>query len=365
MLMRWTGVIVLVLLAVVLYLALPGGLDFRPAMRGSSAAPMATAAPTTAAPTTAAPTTAAHKTAVPTTAAPAPAVTSSFDESACTVYVDAQTGNDSNSGRARNQARRTISSATGIAQAGDNVCVYPGQYGAWTNRANGDANARIRYVSIERWAAKVAAPIRNNGEYVDIDGFEVTSNGNSVSDGIVNGGGEFASHSRIFNNHVYGLSAPDCSPCGSGITSAGWKSSAKYEGVDVEIFDNLIHDLTQGHGIYISHPYAKIYRNTVYNIAPGGGGTGNGGWGIHGWHNANYVEVASNYVADSFGIVMGNGDEPCGTITCVQRGYVITNNTLCDNSRGIDLRGSGHTNDGNAFYNTPPSGTNQKVAVCR
>jgi hypothetical protein len=216
------------------------------------------------------------------------------------------------------------------------------------------------YRSVEKWGAKVEAPISNLGEYVDIAGFEVTGSG----DGILNGDGAFASHSRIYDNHVHDLGPRGgCASCGNGIISVGWTSAANYQGTDVEIFRNVIHGITQAstpghvHGIYISHPYAKIYDNVVYDV--------DGGWGIHGWHNANFVEVRDNEITDtSLGIVMGNGDSPCDSISCNQEGYVVTGNVMCNNGRGIDLRGSGHTNDGNAFFNTPPSGTNQRVADC-
>jgi hypothetical protein len=286
-----------------------------------------------------------------------------FDESACTVFVDEATGSESANGRAKNEPLKSIDKATDIVQPGDTVCVYPGNYSAFQNRTDGTKNARIHFVSVKRWEAKVSSgtdtPIDNKGEYVDIDGFEVTATSASIRIGIQNGDGYFASHSRIFNNHVYGIGVRASRGVGgAGIDSAGWRSDAPYQGTDVEIFNNLVHDIGNRatnpghfHGIYVSHPYAKIYNNIVYNT---------GAWGIHGWHNANYVVVSNNLTSNTYGIVMGNGNSPCDIITCEFRDYYVTNNILYNDRIGIKLYSGGpnHFISNNNFYNTPSSGKN-------
>lgn len=284
-----------------------------------------------------------------------------FDESACTIFVDETTGMDANSGKAKDQARKTIGAAVSIVAAGDTVCVYPGTYGAFKNTVDGTLEGRIHFVSVERWQAKVTAattPIQNVGEYVDIDGFEVTTTDESIGVGISNGDGKFASHSRIFNNHVYGIVAK--TPGGSGgagILSAGWVSEFPYQGTDVEIFNNVVHDIGNDgvnakfvQGIYVSHPHAKVYNNIVYNVS---------GWGIHGWHNANFVTVSNNLTSNTNGIVLGNGDSPCGKIKCEFTDYFVTNNILYDDRGGIQLyEGPNHLISHNAFFMTEPSGMN-------
>ncbi len=284
-----------------------------------------------------------------------------FDESACTIFVDETTGMDANSGKAKDQARKTIGAAVSIVAAGDTVCVYPGTYGAFKNTVNGTLEGRIHFVSVERWQAKVTAPttpIQNVGEYVDIDGFEVTTTDESIGVGISTGDGKFASHSRIFNNHVYGITAK--TPGGSGgagILSAGWVSEFPYQGTDVEIFNNVVHDIGNDgenakfvQGIYVSHPQAKVYNNIVYNVS---------GWGIHGWHNANFVTVSNNLTSNTNGIVLGNGDSPCGKIKCEFTDYFVTNNILYDDRVGIQLyKGPNHVISHNAFFMTEPSGMN-------
>ncbi|WP_434425866.1 choice-of-anchor Q domain-containing protein [Nannocystis pusilla] len=284
-----------------------------------------------------------------------------FDERGCTIFVDQLTGEDGNSGKAKDQALATIKAATGIVAAGDTVCVYPGNYGAFKNTAHGTADARIHYVSVERWQAKVSAPtipLQNVGDYVDIDGFEVTTTDETVGLGISNGDGQLANHCRIFNNHVYGIVAKTRGGSGgAGILSAGWVSQKPYQGEDVEIFNNFVHDIGNPgenagfvQGIYVSHPHAKIYNNIVYNVS---------GWGIHGWHNANYVTVSNNLTSNTEGIVLGNGDSPCGQITCEFTDYYVTNNILYADRVGIVLYdGPNHLVSTNNFYLTDPSGDN-------
>lgn len=284
-----------------------------------------------------------------------------FDESLCTIFVDAVHGADGNSGKSKDQARKTVNAAVAIVAPGDTVCVYPGTYPAWKNTVNGTEDARIHFVSVERWMAKVidaTVPLRNNGNYVDIDGFEVTTTNEEIGVGIANGDGQLAEHCRIFNNHVYGIVAK--TPGGSGgagILSAGWVSNKPYQGVDVEIYNNVVHDIGNPginagfvQGIYVSHPQAKIHNNIVFNVS---------GWGIHGWHNANYVTVSNNLTSNTDGIVLGNGDSPCGQIECLFTDYFVTNNILYEDRIGIVLYdGPNHLVANNDFFNVEPSGEN-------
>jgi len=287
-----------------------------------------------------------------------------FDESACTIFVDAATGLDANGGHAKNDARKTIAAAVSIVKAGDTVCVYPGAYGAFKNTVSGTDAKRIHFVSVERWEAKVTssmAPIQNLGNYVDIDGFEVTTPNELVGVGISNGDGKLAEHCRIFNNHVYGITAKTGKgKGGAGILSAGWVTDQHYRGTDVEIFNNFVHDIgntTQYaslvQGIYIAHPHAKIYNNIVYNVS---------GVGIHGWHNANYVEVTNNLTSNTGGIVLGNGDDPCNdpkVYKCPFTDYFVTNNILYHDRAGIYLYpGPNHVISNNDFYMTTSIGMN-------
>ena len=105
----------------------------------------------------------------------------------------------------------------------------------------------------------------------------------------------------------------------------------------------------------MSNPRVKVYNNITFDIADG--------WGIHGWHNAQFVEVTNNLVIGTRGIVMGNGDSPTGNGSGRKGdGYVITNNILIDNP-GLDIRNYAGTSvpkvvSHNAFYNAPASGSN-------
>jgi hypothetical protein len=289
-----------------------------------------------------------------------------FDETKCTVFVNAVSGSDGNTGRSKAGARKSISAVIGILKAGDKVCVYPGSYGAFKNTVSGTANARILFVSVQRWQAKVAAstrPVSNNGDYVDIDGFDVTTTASSAGVGIGNGDGALAEHCRIYNNHVHDIAAiTPGGTGGAGILSAGWRSDKPYQGTDVEIFNNVVHDIgTFGstnarfvQGIYISHPKAKIYNNIVYNVS---------GFGLHGWHNAADVSLTNNFTSNTEGIVLGSGDSPCQVITCTTANYFVTNNILYKDRFGVRLyAGPNHVNSNNGFYLTTSSGMNAKTA---
>lgn len=232
---------------------------------------------------------------------------------------------------------------------GDTVCVGPGDYAPFTNNSDGTASQRLRIRSTVKHGAHIqgsgsGSGINNLGKYVDIEGFEISN----VFDGIVNGDGRHANHVTISHNYVHDTSA-------MGIISVNWTSAAKYQGFDVEIFNNVVENTGvgrgdgRGHNIYVSHPQSKIYNNVTL---------GTPGWGIHLWHNGVDSEIYNNYVSNSYGIVAGTGNDPCSTITCDTGGYSVHDNVLAKAYRAIDLRGTrDNSTNGNAFFDTPGSKT--------
>src|SRR5712692_5970803 len=106
------------------------------------------------------------------------------------LYVNATTGNDSNSG-SQSAPFATINHAASLAQPGTTVHVAPGIYSQpVTTDPSGTATARITYLSDVKWGARIQTTgadmaWTNNGNYVDIVGFNITGTG---SRGIMNYG---------------------------------------------------------------------------------------------------------------------------------------------------------------------------------
>jgi hypothetical protein len=200
---------------------------------------------------------------------------------------------------------------------------------------SGTASARIRYLSDTKWGAKIVSngprtAWYNYGNYVDIEGFDVTGNG---SGGIWN----YASYVSIINNHVHDVAGPsDCinsSGGGAGIDHTGYASS------DNNTIGNIVHGIgiancgllgDKVHGIYHSSLRGKILNNISYN---------NSGYGIHNWHAAKQVTISNNlaFANGASGLVVGAGDAPGGVTA---DGFVVTNNMLINNGQyGISEEG--------------------------
>ena len=81
----------------------------------------------------------------------------------------------------------------------------PGTYtGNVTTTRSGTAGARIRFVSTDKWGARIVgngteAMWTNNGDHVDIDGFDISGSGRP---GILN----TASDTLVVNNPIHHLS---------------------------------------------------------------------------------------------------------------------------------------------------------------
>lgn len=215
------------------------------------------------------------------------------------VSIDGSDQNDGSAGR----PWRTIQHAADIVKAGSTVTVLPGSYTIaetiLTTRSGTDT-ARIRFVSKVKWGAKIRSTIgmpsitwRNNGDYVDIVGFDVSGDGN---EGIIN----YGSHVRIIGNHVHDYPPTFCdlrSP-----TAAGINSGANYLASDNDVIGNVVHDIgvpgyitmsgpntgklcNVGQGIYHANRGGRISNNIVYR---------NGAYGLHLWHSATGNVVTNN-----------------------------------------------------------------------
>jgi parallel beta-helix repeat protein len=243
------------------------------------------------------------------------------------------------------------------------VHVAAGTYsGNVTTKNSGTSTARIRYVSDTKWGAKIVgsgseAMWTNNGNYVDISGFDITGPGRL---GILN----YASYTLMASNHVHNLTVSGgCSGNGgAGIVNASYSSS------DDDVIGNVVHDIgTPGacngvQGIYSSNLRGHIYNNIVYRASA---------WGIHLWHAANNVMIANNTVFANGssgmggGIEIGSGDSPGGIVldntkvinnivyanpgssikeycysgvNCIGKNNTVANNLVYGNGQGVSMK---------------------------
>lgn len=262
-------------------------------------------------------------------------------------------GDDSNDGT-RHNPWRTLQKAAEMVKAGATVHVAPGLY-AYSRElktpASGTPTARVRYISEAKWGAKLrssqtgnSAVWWNQGDYVDIEGFDISGNG---ALGIYNSG----SHDRIIGNLVHDIPAPACPENGGAGIHDG-----NFSAFDDDIIGNFVHDIgnygepcQRVHGIYHTNRGGHIYNNVSFH---------NQGWGIHLWHAATGVTIADNIVfsngyggiligAESSDFSSGNGEDDN---TLVSNNIVFQNGLLSD-ARGYGILEYGAVGEKNSYIN--------------
>jgi len=240
-------------------------------------------------------------------------------------------GDDANSG-AQSAPLRTLSRAAQLATPGVKVRVADGTYGGkLVTSASGTKDARIAYVAENKWGAKIVgdgekgAAWRNDGDYVDIVGFDVTG---SNTDGLTFGG----SFGRMLDNRVHGFTRGNC-------------ISTNNEGYtlhDIDVIGNVAFGCGKSeldHGIYVAHPRGVVANNTSY---------GNMGYGIQCWHQCADLDVSHNLVFNNHegGIVIGHADDEDGKAD----GVVVSNNIVVHNDKD-GIKESGETGPNNRYLN--------------
>jgi hypothetical protein len=265
---------------------------------------------------------------------------------AATYYVS-NSGSDSASG-AQGSPFKTIQHAADVAKAGDTVIVMPGTYRESIESKNdGTASARIRFVSQEKWGAKIISSDANVswsmfGDYTDVEGFDVTAS-NNAHVGI----SSYANYTKIMYNYVhdYKMVGPCDSNGGAGILSA------KYDTVGKQIIGNVVQNIGTNfigpgteycnkiHGIYHGTQGGGVYDNVVSNSASAG---------IHLWHAPVGATVANNvsYNNRGVGVVFGCGDKPY--VQC--SGITIANNIFMNNG-SMGIREYGNNDSSNKVLN--------------
>jgi hypothetical protein len=257
-------------------------------------------------------------------------------------YFVSPEGNDSNDG-SRSSPWATISHAGQRATPGSTIHVKPGIYReVVVTTASGTADARIVYLSDEKWKAVIVPATRaviswkNTGDYTDIVGFEVAGT-------LCNGIGLGGSNQRAISNNVHN----SADGCNNGHDGGSGINDFNYGSHDNDIIENYVHDLaisdptcgTPQHnmvqGIYQSNAGGHIDHNISAN---------NCGWGIHLWHAATHAVITNNTITGnrSGGIVIGSGDSPCTTSGCPGgNDYTIVRNNIIAFNGGWGLHESG------------------------
>jgi hypothetical protein len=233
-------------------------------------------------------------------------------------------GKDSNDG-SQAYPFATLQKAADVVTPGTIVHVLPGTYTeVVTVETDGTANARITFVSEQKWEAKISTPNDDTpwttkADYIDIIGFDISSEG--ARDGIVNLG----SYTRTVGNRVHDIPGVCDTIGGSGITDGN------YTAHDNDIIGNVVFNIGETypqmcqyvHAIYHSNARGQIVNNIAYN---------NAGVGINLWHAATDTVVSNNLVFNNkeHGISIGtnksdNDDEEGDN-------FLVTNNISINNA---------------------------------
>ena len=262
-----------------------------------------------------------------------------------TQYFVAPSGDDNADG-SRTRPWAGLQHAGQKARPGSVIHVAPGTYyGAITTSVSGNPVARIRFLSDTKWGARirsigVRATWINDGDFVDIVGFDISGDG---AIGLLNRG----SNVRIIANHVHHVPATGCDGNGgAGILNGN------YSAVDNDIIGNVVDDIGEPNkscarvqGIYHSNLRGRILNNISY---------GNEGYGIHLWHAAAEVIIANNLVFNNRhgGIVIGAGDAPYhGSELHPADRVLVVNNVVVYNQNRYGVEELGVTGPGNTYLN--------------
>ena len=243
-------------------------------------------------------------------------------------------GSDSNPGT-KSAPFSSFEKADSVVRAGDTVYVLPGMYNGYTARntikiaTSGAKSARIRWVAKTKWGARIIGHVNPAnglgwgiaiaGNYVDLVGFDVTSDANM-------GVWVLGTHVRVVGNHIHDV--PGQRGCSS--SGAAGVEQGNYSGGYMEVIANVVHNVGAGgpgscnkyHGISLAAPFDSAVNNISYHNASQGIGT---------WHAASHNRINNNTVFDNdVGILVGAGDSPCQQ-TCFADYMVVSNNIMYHN----------------------------------
>lgn len=270
-----------------------------------------------------------------------------------TYYVDSVNGSDSYPG-SQYLSFATFAQAESVTTAGTTVYFLPGSYpvangSQFITTASGTPTAPIVYQSLYYRAAQINSTNtsyvwQNNGDYVSILGFEVTSTTATCRIGLYNTG----SYCSFNYNWIHDIPAS-----GSGSAGGGGIDHGIFTANGNNAIGNLIYNvgLQSGtnsvHGIYLaSGGGGNIHSNICYN---------NGAYGIQLWHGANAASVCNNlcfgnlYGGIIIGAVSGEGNGLCDN-TLVANNIVMYNGVSGTHTTA-GIRELGSTGTHNRYIN--------------
>jgi parallel beta-helix repeat protein len=199
----------------------------------------------------------------------------------------------------------------------------------------------VRWVSDSRWGARLTGPVTLAGDYVDLEGFDVSGGSSNV---LVELAGNYT---RAIGNHVHDLPIPCTSSNGGAGIDATGVINGGYNGHGEEITGNVVSDVGAGprdgscrtvHAIYSAVPDVRIVNNLAVRAT---------GWGIHLWHAATRNTIVNNTIYDTGagGIIVGSGDN--GSTAAGDTGTYVANNVIST------VSGAGIAEEGaNVGFNT-------------
>jgi hypothetical protein len=253
------------------------------------------------------------------------------------VYYVSRSGSDVHDG-SRKRPWRTLAHAAARAGPGSIVRVRSGTYpGPIVLRRSGRPQRRISFVSASRWGAKVRATssgslavVQIDGDYVDVEGFDVAGRGGDGTVGIAMQG----SYQRAIANRVHDVIVACDGGLNGGAGIVAGSGNPDYRNHDLEVLGNLVHDVVGTptrrcggvHGIYVGVPRVRVADNISYRNAHDC---------ITSWHAATQLTIVNNTVADcpAAGITVGSGDTGAGPHG--NHDTFVANNLVYRNRQGI------------------------------
>jgi hypothetical protein len=270
-------------------------------------------------------------------------------------YYVSTSGSDSSGNGSMGSPWATIANASQNVGPGAVVHVAPGVYtGSFTTSSSGTSSAYITYeastadfsgnVNCAQIAANHGDPSacpqlvgndntttwQNDGDYVAIQGFDVTGPG-------INGIYTQGNATQISGNHVHDILTGTCNDDGG--------SGINLNGTNAEVTGNYVHNI----GPY---PSACGYVQGIYFLTTGGFAENNisfnnSGFGIQLWHNPQNITLANNtiFANASGGIVLGTDDAN----TTVD--YITVNNNIVSNNGGVGIQEQGASASSTGIHN--------------
>lgn len=274
-----------------------------------------------------------------------------------TTYYVATTGNDNNAGTSGSPFA-TITHAATRCVAGDTVLVNDGTYSlSQATYVNGAAGSPITYKAVNKGQAKIVGttddPWYNQGNYVVIDGFDIT---NGVTNGV-HGINNYGSNVTIQNCTIHDILLTSCpSVGGAAIFDGGYNSG---EQVNVNILNNTIYNIgpvttcTIVHGIYQTCSGGIIANNIIYGVC---------GYGIHLWHAATDQVIANNLIfAGRYGGLLVGNDGTNAWATS-NNNTIVANNIFYSNTN-YGFREFGNTGTNNRYINNAVFGSSTPTSI--